>query len=386
MDMRNFGIPDEIQIMKAATRKFVENELDPAWKEIEENKAIPDRLFEKMRKLGYFGLTIPVEYGGSGLDNFAYCLLTEELARTHKGFRVIVSINNGIGSKGLVIAGTEEQKKKYLPSLASGEKIAAFALTEPNAGSDAANISTTAVKKDHYFILNGMKHFISHGPYADIFTVFALTDKEKRARGGITAFIVEKGTPGLKIGRIQETMGSNFPIQCEVIFDDCMVPEENMLGQLGYGFDITRQTLQAGRLVMGSTCVGTAEKLLELCIDYSKQRVQFKKPIAERQAIQWMLADMATEIYATKSMVYDAAKKKDMGVDISRESSMVKLFASEMVGRVADKAVQIFGGMGYMRELPIERFYREVRIYRIAEGSSEIQRFIIARDLLKNGY
>jgi len=386
MDKKNFDIPDELIIMKAATRKFVENELDPAWKEVEENNAIPDKLLEKIKKLGYFGLTIPVEYGGSGLNNFAYCLLTEELARTHKGFRVIVSINNGIGSKGLVIAGTEEQKKKYLPSLATGEKIAAFALTEPDAGSDAANIRTTAVKKGSHFILNGMKHFISHGPYADIYTVYAVTDKEKRAMGGITAFLVEKGTPGLKIGRVQKTMGSNFPLQSELTFEDCMVPEKNMLGRLGYGFDITKQTLQAGRLVMGSTCVGTAEKLLELCIDYSKQRVQFKKPIAERQAIQWMLADMATEIYATKSMVYDAAKKKDMGANISRESSMIKLFASEMVGRVADKAVQVFGGMGYMRELPIERFYREVRVYRIAEGSSEIQRWIIARDLLKNGY
>lgn len=386
MNKMNFSIPEEYRIMKETTRKFVEKELDPAWKEVEEKKTIPDNLLEKIKALGYFGLTIPVEYGGSGLGNLAYCLITEELAKTHKAFRVIVSINNGIGSKGLVIAGSEEQKKKYLPSLATGEKIAAFALTEPEAGSDAANIRTTAVKKGDYYIINGMKHFISHGPYADIFTVYTLTDKEKRANGGITAFLIEKGTPGFKIGRTQKTMGSNFPLQSEVIFENCKVPEKNMLGRLGYGFDITRQTLQAGRLVMGATCVGTAEKLLELSLDYSKQRVQFKKPIAERQAIQWMLADMATEIYATKSMVYDAAKKKDMGADISRESSMIKLFASEMVGRVADKAVQIFGGMGYMSELPIERFYREVRVYRIAEGSSEIQRWIIARDLLKKGY
>ena len=386
MDKTNFGIPEEIRIMKETTRKFVEKELDPAWKEVEEREVIPERLVEMMKQQGYFGLTIPVEYGGSGLGNYPYCLITEELAKTHKAFRVIVSINNGIGSKGLVLAGTEEQKKKYLPSLAAGEKIAAFALTEPEAGSDAANLRTTAKKKGDHYILNGMKHYITHGPYADIFTVYAVTDSEKRANGGITAFLVEKGTPGLKIGRTQKTMGSNYPLQSELIFDECMVPEINILGRLGYGFEITKQTLQSGRLVMGATCVGTAEKLLELCIDYSKQRVQFKKPIAERQAIQWMLADMATEIYATKSMVYDAAQKKDMGADISRESSMIKLFASEMVGRVADKSVQIFGGMGYMSELPIERFYREVRVYRIAEGSSEIQRWIIARDLLKKGY
>ena len=380
------NVPEEYRILKETTRKLVERELDPCWEEVEEKEAIPERLANKMKELGYFGLTIPVEYGGSGLGTFPFCLVTEELAKTHKGFKLLVNTNNGIGSKGLVLAGTEEQKRKYLPPLARGEKIAAFALTEPEAGSDAANVQTSAVKDGDYYVLNGLKHFITHGPIADLYTVFAATDRKLKGQGGITAFVVEKGTPGLKMGRVQKTMGSNFPHQSEVIFEDCRVPAANLLGKLGYGFEITAQTLQSGRLVMGATCVGTAEKLLQLCIDYSKQRVQFGRPIAERQAIQFMLADMGTEIYATKAMVYEAAQRKDQNMDVRRESSMIKLFGSEMVGRVADKAVQIFGGMGYMRELPIERFYREVRIYRIAEGTSEIQRWMIGRDLLKNGY
>ena len=380
------NVPEEYRILKETTRKFVERELDPYWEEVEEKEAVPERLAKKMRELGYFGLTIPVEYGGSGLGTFPFCLVTEELAKTHKGFKLLVNTNNGIGSKGLVLAGTEEQKRKYLPALARGEKIAAFALTEPEAGSDAANVQTTAVKDGDYYVLNGLKHFITHGPIADLYTVFAATDRKLKGQGGITAFVVEKGTPGLKVGRVQKTMGSNFPQQSEVIFEECRVPAANLLGKLGYGFEITTQTLQSGRLVMGATCVGTAEKLLQLCIEYSRQRVQFGRPIAERQGIQFMLADMGTEAYAAKAMVYEAAQRKDQNLDVRRESSMIKLFATEMVGRVADKAVQIFGGMGYMRELPIERFYREVRIYRIAEGTSEIQRWMVGRDLLKNGF
>lgn len=377
------SIPQDLIEIRNTVRNFVAKELIPIEQKIEEKAEIPQNVIDKMKKLGYFGITIPQEYGGMGLGTLGYCLVLEEIGKANSSVRSLISVNNSIGSKAILFDGTEEQKKKYLSLLASGEKIAAFGLTEPNAGSDAAAIETTAVLDGDSYVLNGTKHFITNGPIADVFTVMALTDREKRGRGGITAFIVEKGTPGFRVGQIHDAMGARGAHQSELIFEDCRVPVGNVIGKVGEGFSIAMKTLDDGRLTIAAACVGTAQRLLDLCADYANQRVQFGKPIASRQAIQWMIADMATELYAARSMLYDAAARSDRKERITKEASMVKLFCSEMACRAADKAVQIYGGMGWMRETPVERIYRDVRIMRIVEGTSEIQRIIISRELLK---
>lgn len=376
-------LSDELKMIRDQTRRFVEKELIPREEEIENADNVPEDIVQKLRQLGYFGIKTPPEYGGLGLGLLGYCIIQMELARTHTSINFLISGNNSIGAMGILYDGTEAQKKKYLPKLASGEWISAFALTEPGAGSDAAAISTRAEKKGDRWVINGMKHFITRADIADVFTVMALTDKEKRARGGITAFIVEKGTKGLRIGKPQRSMGSDTIRQCEVYFDDCEVPEENVIGEVGWGFKVAMKVLEDGRVSQAARAVGIAKRLLDMSTSYAKQRVQFGKPIAENQAIQWMLADMATGIYATELMVYDAAIRKDRGERLGSVASMVKVFGTEMVGKAADSALQIHGGMGYMKECRVEHFYREVRLMRIVEGTSEIQRQIIARELLK---
>jgi len=337
----------------------------------------------KLRELGYFGIKIPPEYGGLGLGLVGYCLVQQELGRTHPAANLIISGNNSIGAMGILNDGTEEQKQKYLPKLAAGEWIAALALTEPGAGSDAAAISTRAEKKGDKWIINGMKHFITRADIADVYTVIALTDKEKRSRGGITAFVVEKGAPGLVIGKAQRSMGSDTVRQSEIYFEDCEIPEENVIGEIGHGFKVVMKVLEDGRIGQAARATGAATRLLEMSSDWAKQRVQFGKPIAERQAIQWMLADMARDIYATECMVYDAARRKDNGERLPKEAAIVKLFGSEMAFRAADCALQIHGGTGYMKESPVEFFFREMRLLRIIEGTSEIQRMVISREVLK---
>ncbi|KPJ60103.1 MAG: acyl-CoA dehydrogenase [Latescibacteria bacterium DG_63] len=380
----DFTIPKELELLRNMTRDLVKKELDPVANEVEEQSKIPEPLVQKMKQLGYLGLTIPTEYGGSGLGLLGYSLVVEELAKTHIAFFLLISTNNSIGGKPIVNFGTEEQKKKYLPRLAVGEFRSAFALSEPEAGSDAANLKTTAVRDGDDYVLNGTKHFITGGPYADVFVVAALTDKKLRARGGISCFIVEKGTPGFSVGRIHRPMGLAGSQQSELIFKNCRVPAANLLGKEGEGFRIAMQALDHGRVVAGADALGAAEKLLELSTEFAKQRVTFGKPIAERQAIQWMLADMATEIYAAKMMLYHTAWKADEGETIRREAAMVKLFATEMANRVADNALQIHGGIGYMKEYPVERMYRDLRVTKIWEGTSEIQRLVIAKDLLRD--
>jgi acyl-CoA dehydrogenase len=354
----DFTIPKELELLQNMTRDLVKKELEPVANDVEDNSKIPEHLVEKMKQLGYFGLTIPPEYGGTGLGLLGYSLVIEELAKTHIAFFLLISTNNSIGGKPIVNFGTEEQKKKYLPRLATGELRTAFALSEPEAGSDAANLKTTAVKDGDDFVLNGTKHFITGGPYADVFTVVALTDKKLRARGGISCFIVEKGTPGFSVGSIHRPMGLAGSQQSELIFKNCRVPAANLLGKEGDGFRIAMHALDHGRVVAGADALGAAEKLLELSTEFAKQRVTFGKPIAERQAIQW--------------------------IGIGREAAMVKLYATEMANRVADKALQIHGGIGYMKEYPVERMYRDLRVTRIWEGTSEIQRLVIAKDLLKD--
>jgi acyl-CoA dehydrogenase len=383
----DFNIPEEVRMMQATIKKFVEKDLEPIGRKVEEEGEIPEEIVQKMRDLGLFGLAIPEEYGGLGLSTLGEIIVYEEITKTNACFRSRIGTSNGIGSMGILFDGTEEQKQKYLPRIASGEWTTAFALTEPEAGSDAANIKTTAELNGDHYVLNGRKHFITNGDCAHIFTTLAVTDKSKGSRGGITAFIVEKGMPGFSVGKIEKKMGLNGSNVAELLFDNCMVPKENIIGlesMVGQGFKTAMRVLDKGRLSIGACAVGAAQKLLDMSIDYAKQRVQFRKPIGEFQQIQAMLADMATELYAGRQMLYHAANLRDQGKTISREAAMVKLFCTEMACRAADKAVQIHGGMGYMKELPVEMYYRDLRLYRIYEGTSEIQRIVIARDLLKD--
>jgi acyl-CoA dehydrogenase len=383
----DFEIPENLRIMQDTIRRFVNQDLEPMSQKVEEEDCIPEEIVQQMRELGLFGLSIPEEYGGLGLGTVGECLVYEELSKTNAAFRSRIGTSNGIGSMGILFDGTEEQKQKYLPRIASGEWTSCFALSEPEAGSDAANIKTTADRDGDYFVLNGLKHFITNGDVADIATVIALTDKDKRTRGGITAFVVEKGTPGFSVGTIERKMGLRGSHTCELIFDNCRVPVAQVIGGeplIGQGFKTAMSVLDKGRLTMGACALGAAQKLIDLSIEYAKQRIQFGKPIAQFQSVGNMLADMATEIYAARQMLYHAAWLRDQGKKVIKEASMVKLFCTEMACRVANNAVQIFGGMGYMKDCPVERFYRDLRLYTIYEGTSEIQRLVIARELTKD--
>ena len=383
----DYEIPENLRMIQETIRRFVNQDLDPISQKVEEEDHIPEEVVQKMRELGLFGLSIPEEYGGLGLGTLGECLVYEELTKTNACFRSRIGTSNGIGSMGILFDGTAEQKERYLPRIASGEWTACFALSEPEAGSDAGNVQTTAERKGDAFVLNGLKHFITNGDLADVATVIALTDRQKKTRGGITAFAVEKGTPGFSVGTIEKKMGLRGSHTCELIFDDCRVPVASVIGgepMIGQGFKTAMRVLDKGRLTMGACALGGAQKLLDMSVAYSKERVQFGKPISTFQSVQNMLADMATEIYAARQMLYHAACLRDQGKQVVREASMVKLFCTEMACRVADRAVQIFGGMGYMKDFSVERFYRDLRLYRIYEGTSEIQRMVIARDLTKD--
>ncbi|ADK85812.1 Butyryl-CoA dehydrogenase [Desulfarculus baarsii DSM 2075] len=383
----DFDIPENLRMMVDTVAKFVKQDLEPISQQVEDEDHIPEDVVQKMRELGLFGLSIPEEYGGLELGTLGECLCYEELSKTNACFRSRIGTNNGIGSQGILLDGTPQQKERYLPNLASGQWTACFALTEPEAGSDAANIQTTAELKGDHWVLNGRKHFITNGDIADVATVFAANDRQKKARGGITAFIVEKTFPGFYVGTIERKMGLRGSHTCELIFDDCRVPRENVIGgetNVGQGFKTAMKTLDKGRLTMGASALGSAQKLMDLSIAYAKQRVQFGQPIANFQAIQIKLADMATHIYAARQMLYHAAWLRDKrGAAVVKEASMVKLFCTEMANRAADMAVQIHGGMGYVRDFPVERFYRDLRLTTIYEGTSEIQRTVIAREILK---
>ncbi|TDL91700.1 acyl-CoA dehydrogenase [Vibrio vulnificus] len=373
----------EMQQMKEMIRNFVEREVEPYAIQIEEEDAIPEHLVEKAKDLGLFGISIPEQYGGIGLNSVGKATVLEQLGRTHNGFVSLISAHTGIGSTGLVKLASEHLKNKYLPEMAAGTKIGAFALSEPGAGSDATNLATSAEKKGDYWVMNGTKHFITNGPIADVFTVFALTDKDKGAKGGITAFLVERDFPGLIVGKKDKKMGLRGSYTSQVIFEDCIIPEENVIGEVGMGYISALKILGEGRVGLAARAVGSSGKLIELSAKYAKERIQFGKPIADNQAIQWMLADMATETEAARALTMMAAQKIDEGKKVIKEASMAKLFASDVFNRVADKAVQIHGGMGYMAEYPVERFYRDARITKIYEGTNEIQRLIIARNVLE---
>ncbi|UAL53720.1 MULTISPECIES: acyl-CoA dehydrogenase family protein [Metabacillus] len=376
-------VTQEIEQMKKMVKSFVDNEVEPYAQQIEDEDKIPDHLVEQAKDLGLFGISIPEEYGGIGLNAVGKAVVLEQLGHTHNGFVSLISAHTGIGSTGLVKLASEQLKQKYLPDMAAGKKIAAFALSEPGAGSDATNLATRAEKRGNQWILNGTKHFITNAPVADVFTVFALTDKEKGAKGGITAFLIEKDFPGFMLGKKDKKMGLRGSHTAQLIFEDCVVPEENVIGEVGMGYMSALKILSEGRVGLAARAVGSCDKLIALSASYAKERVQFGKPIADNQAIQWMLADMATETEAARTLTYMAASMIDEGKKVIKEASMAKLFASDVFNRVADKAVQIHGGMGYVSDYPVERFYRDARITKIYEGTNEIQRLIIARRVLE---
>ena len=376
-------IPQQYYETQKEVGAFVASELEPYAEEVEKNNRIPDHILAKMRQKGFFGLTIPKEYGGGGLSKLEFCMVEEELAKSHFAFLDIISLNNGLGSKSIVLEGSEALKARYLPRLASGELISAFSLTEPNAGSDAAGITTAATREGDQYILNGMKHFITNAPIADIFIVIAVTDQELGARGGMTAFVVEKGSPGLSIGHVHNTMGMRGSHKSEVIFKNTPVPAENVIGPVGTGFQTAMKTVDDGRMGVASTSLGMAGRLLAETIAYAQTTEREGKPLAAFQAVQWLLADMATEIYAARNMIYATAARIDQKASVSLEVAMCKLYASEMIGRVVEKAMEIFGKDGLVKGSVVERMCRDARILRIFEGTSEIHRIIIGRSLIK---
>jgi acyl-CoA dehydrogenase len=375
---------DTLAQLLSTLDRFVKERLVPNEHRVADEDAIPPELVAEMRGLGLFGLSTPVEYGGIGLNMSQEVQVAFVLGQTSPAFRSLIGTNNGIGSQGIVLDGTEEQKKKYLPRLASGDIVGAFALTEPNAGSDASALSTSARLDGDVYVLNGTKRFITNAPEAGLFTVMARTNSEDKGAGGISAFLVEAGTPGLRIGPQDRKMGQKGTHTADVLFEDCRVPAAQLLGgREGQGFKTAMKVLDRGRLHIAAVCVGVAERLIRESLRYAMERQQFGKPIAEFQLIQAMLADSRTEAYAARCMVLDAARRRDDGQNVSTEASCCKLFASEMVGRVADRAVQIFGGAGYIADYGIERFYRDVRLFRLYEGTSQIQQLVIARNMMR---
>ena len=369
-------------LLETVTR-FVRERLRPIEPLVAEEDAIPSEIRQELAELGLFGLSIPEEFGGLGLTMEEEARVAFELGKTSPAFRSLIGTNNGIGSQGLIMDGTPEQKKLYLPRLASGELISSFALTEPEAGSDAASLRTSGKPVNGGYLLNGTKRYITNAPHAGLFTIFARTNNEKGAKG-VSAFLVEAGTPGLSVGNPDQKMGQKGSLTADVILENCFVPTSTLLGgKEGQGFKTAMKVLDRGRLHISAICVGMAERLIDDSLRYSMERKQFGQPIGDFQLVQAMLADSRTEAYAARCMVLETARQKDNGIDVSTDAACCKLFASEMVGRVADRAVQIHGGAGYMAEYGIERFYRDARLFRIYEGTSQIQQIVIARNMAR---
>lgn len=374
---------DQQKMIQKMVREFAEKHVAPIAAELDKKEEYPHKTLKEMAKLGLLGIIIPPEFGGAGLDTISYAIVVEEISRKCASTGVVTSVHNSLTAWPILKYGTEEQKKKYLPILAKGEKIGAFAATEPNAGSDLGAMQTTAKLKGDQYIINGDKTFITSGPVAGIIIVFAVTDKEAGAKG-ISAFIVEDSFKGYKVGSIFEKLGINASKTSELIFEDMEVPKENLLGKEGDGFKIALSTLDSGRIGIAAQAVGIAQAALDESIEYSKQRQQFGRPIAKFQAIQWMIADIATRVEASRWLVYNAAYTKDNGEGrFSKEAAMAKLFASETAVDAAIKGVQIHGGYGYTKEYTIERLFRDSKITELYEGTSEIQRLVISGSLLK---
>lgn len=377
--------PETLAALLDTIARYVRERLRPLEHQVADDDEIPAEVIQEMRELGLFGLTIPEAYGGLGLTMEEEALVAMELGRTSPAFRSVIGTNNGIGSAGLVFDGSEAQKQRYLPKLASGELSASFCLTEPDVGSDSANVQTSARRQGDSYILNGSKRFITNAPRAGLFTVMARTNPELKGAKGVSAFVVEADSPGISLGAKDKKMGHAGSHTCDVIFDNVYVPAANLIGeQEGKGFYTAMKTLDRGRLHISALSVGIAERLLDDSLQYATEREQFGKPIAEHQLIQAMLADSKAEAYAGRSMVLDCARRRDEGEAASTEAACAKLFCTEMVGRVADRAVQIHGGAGYIADYGVERFYRDVRLFRLYEGTSQIQQMVIARNLIRS--
>jgi len=364
--------------------RYVRERLVPLEAQVDEQDLIPEEIVAEMREMGLFGLTIPEQYGGLGLTMEEEALLALELGQTSPAFRSLIGTNNGIGSAAIVFDGTEEQKQKYLPLYASGEVIGSFCLTEPDVGSDSAAVKTRAVKQGDNYILNGTKRFITNAPRAGTFTVMARTDSDIPGAKGVTAFIVDANTAGISLGAKDKKMGQHGSSTCDVIFDDVVVPAENIIGGVeGRGFYTAMKVLDRGRLHISAFSTGIAERLIRDAVAFASERKQFGKAIIDHQLIQAMLADSKAEAYAARSMVLETARKRDLGEKIATEAACCKLFATEMVGKVADRCVQIHGGAGYINEYAVERLYRDVRLFRLYEGTSQIQQIVIAKAMAK---
>lgn len=380
--------PQTLTALLDTVNRFVRERLVPAEAEVAETNQIPAAIVEEMKQMGLFGLTVPEEYGGLALTMEEEVEVMLAMGQTSPCFRSLFGTTVGIGSQGIVFDGTPEQKAKYLPKLATGELIASFALTEPEAGSDAASLRTSAIRgtdaQGEHYIVNGTKRFITNAPQAGIFTLMARTNPADKGAGGVSAFIVEANTPGITIGKIDKKMGQRGAHTADVIFENCRVPASQLMGNReGQGFKTAMKVLEKGRIHIAAICVGVAERMLRDALNYAIERKQFGQPIAEFQLVQAMLADSQAELYAARCMVLDAARKRDEGLDVATQASCCKLFASEMCGRVADRAVQIFGGAGYVSDYGIERFYRDVRLFRLYEGTSQIQQIVIARNMVR---
>lgn len=362
-------------------RRFVRERCVPIEAQVADDDKVPDEIINEMKGLGLFGLAVPDAYGGLGLDMETECLVGFELGWTSPAFRSAAGTNIGIGSQALVLFGTEEQKSEWLPKIASGETVTSFALTEPEAGSDAGGLKTKATPDGDGYILNGTKRFITNANVADLFTVMARTNPDEPGAKGVSAFIVRRDTPGLSVGKPEKKMGQQGAHICDVIFDNARVDAASRIGGEGEGFKVAMSVLDKGRLHISSVCTGMADRLISEMVNYAMERKQFGKPIMEHQLIQALIADSQAEAYAARCMILDAAKKRDAGENVTMLASCCKMFASEAVGRIADRAVQVFGGAGYVSDYGIERFYRDARIFRLYEGTTQIQQIVIAREL-----
>lgn len=378
-----YALPDDIKALRREIRAFADKEIAPIARAIDEEERVPFEVLRKAGELGFIGIPFPEQYGGIEAGIIGYCVLMEELNRKCASTATIIGAHAQLAAMSIYLSGTERQKDQYLRSLIAGETWGAWALTEPSAGSDAAHIRTTARRDGGDWVLNGSKMWITNGSFADVLVVFAANDRSLGARGGITAFIIEKGFPGFQVGKVEPKMGLRASHTASLFFEECRVPAENVLGEVGAGFVTAMKTLDIGRCGLGASSLGSAKEAYELALRYSVERQQFGRPIADFQAIQFKLADMATKLYAMEQIVYDCASKVDRGEVATLESSMVKLFCTDAASQIIDEAIQIHGGMGFSRELPLERMYRDARVTRIFEGTNEIQRHVIASEILK---
>jgi acyl-CoA dehydrogenase len=378
--MMGFDAEIRAQLLETV-RRFVREKCVPLEAQVGETDEMPQSIVDEMKQLGLFGLAVPEQYGGLDLDMETECLVALELGWTSPAFRSVAGTNIGIGSQALVLHGDEAQKSKWLPGIASGDLIASFALTEPEAGSDAASVRTKAVRDGDHYVVSGTKRYITNANKADLFTVMARTDADTPGAKGVSAFVVERTTEGVSVGPPEKKMGQQGAHICDVNFDGARVPVANRIAGEGEGFKVAMSVLDKGRLHISGVCTGMAERLISEMVNYALEREQFGKPIAQHQLVQAMMADSQAECYAARCMVLETARRRDAGENVTMLASSTKLFASEMVGRVADRAVQVFGGAGYVADYGIERFYRDARIFRLYEGTSQIQQIIIAREL-----